>query len=716
MPQGVPRRFYSINFSAFWIILSFIVWVFMFWGFFSTKLFLTNDALSYYEHTKFFVENLAKRIIPLWDPFWTQGVSNDFFLRRIGAFNPFYSVIILLESLGLPYSLAYLYFLAGYYWGGMIAFYLLAMRLYNNRLIAYGGYLMLLFSACGMRLFDSFVMIVTVPLIWFFYFLVAFSQTPRKSFFLGICLSLTILLGTYVPFYFLTFFILFFLMILLFYFSKVFELARLYINFFNENKLLVILSLSVVLFSLAPAISFFNYSTKGQIVLPVRHWDINSSQVLTVDYNMRNWGLVEELLYSTYFMDLGQYRYIDIYVPFFACLVFVLGLFCGITRRAIFLFVCGLVLFCSMSTHGLPFYDFLYRHVFFFKYFRNLHFFLWFVLIPLFVLLVLEHWHIFRLSQFMNSQRKIWSLIYVFTIHVLAFLFIHSTGDIVINTYLMLMISLLFWSLLILGRLHVDKWGFVLLTIIILLQPLQIYSYFLKHYQLRSSYGYHFSFFSLQLKQPDLLPAEKHSSYKPSLYYASSAYNLLSQNVQNYALTKYLQNKLILVDHLWPIDRHQISFSSIEKVFLKNDNGAFIFRNNSKSLVTNSNDPHPSAQAQSISKENSNFRILSFNGNQLKFAINLPYKKFLIYNDNYDPYWKVTINGHRAELYQTNVSFKGVWLPAGKSIVEFHYGAWWQHVMNLVLLAAAFVFLFGIIWFSRSFWALKESNVVADME
>ncbi len=50
------------------------------------------------------------------------------------------------------------------------------------------GYLILLFSALGTRLFDSYMMLVTVPLIWFFYFLIAFTQTPRKHLFLGMVL------------------------------------------------------------------------------------------------------------------------------------------------------------------------------------------------------------------------------------------------------------------------------------------------------------------------------------------------------------------------------------------------------------------------------------------------------------------------------------------------------------------------------------------------
>ena len=148
-------------------------------------------------------------------PFLVSRGPNDFFLRRIGAFNPFYLFILFLNAMGIPYTLSYLWFLAAYYWSGMVAFYLLAMRIYHDRFIAYAGYLMLLFSALGTRLFDSYMMLVTVPLIWFFYFLVAFTQTPRKHFFLGMALVLHDLGGHVYPVLFLdhpgSFFIAFFL-------------------------------------------------------------------------------------------------------------------------------------------------------------------------------------------------------------------------------------------------------------------------------------------------------------------------------------------------------------------------------------------------------------------------------------------------------------------------------------------------------------------------
>ncbi len=689
--------------SLFWIISAFIIWVLAFLGFLSSKLVLINDALSYYEHTRFFIENLVKGIFPLWHPFWYYGAPNDFFLRRIGVLNPFYLIIALLESVGVPYTLAYLWFLAMYYWSGMIAFYLLAMRIYRDRLIAYGGYLMLLFSALGTRIFDSYMMLVTVPLIWFFYFLVAFSQTPRKHFFFGMCLSFMILASTYIPFYFLIFLCIFLFFFVLFYFKQIPEIIRQYMGFLKSNKILVIISLGIVLCSFVPLVTFFHDSTRGQIVLPVRHGGATSGQALVVPHQTLDWGAVEDLVFSLFFSDLRTYRFAIVYVPFFAFIVFALGLFCRISRRAAFMFMCGFFLFCSIIPHGLPFYDFFYRHIFFLKYFRNLHFFLWFILIPLFVFLVLEHWKIFTDIKPNTPSQKRNIFIYVLLVHFLAFLFVWFRADAIPSTYMMLALSVCFWSLMALGQFKAGVWAFAFLTMTILIQPLEVYHYLsIRAQHLTQGYyePYNSSFKKLEIKGPAVVLPKGGHLEKPDIYYASGNYNVLVQNINVYALYKYLRYKFILVDRLELMDPHKTDFPALEQHFLENDNKAFIFKGSFRGLKMQGTDPHPPVKAQRIAREDAHFKILSFDANRLKLAIEVPYEKFLIYNDCYDPYWRVSVNGHEAHLYQSNVAFKGVWVPAGKSIVEFHYGYLWQYALNFGLLAGAFVFLFGIIWYA----------------
>jgi len=692
-----------MNLVVFWIIFAFIIWISVFFGFLSAQLAFSSDAGSYFDHIKFFIENLAKGVFPLWDPYWYFGSPNDFFLRRIGAFNPFYSIISILEFFKFPFKIAYPWFLALYYWGGMIAFYLLAKRIYNNRLIAYSGYLMLLFSALGTRLFDSYMMLVTVPLIWFFYFLIAFSQTMGKSYFFGMCLSFMILAGTYIPFYFLICFFIFLVFYLVFYFKEIPEIFRRFFSFFKANKILVVLSLGLVLFSFVPLVTFFHDSAQGNIVLPERHGGIGAvGNTLIVPHQTLNWGAVEDLVFSAFFSDLRTYKLAIVYVPFCAFIILALGLIARVSRRALLMFLCGFVLFCSIVPYGLSLYDFLYKHIFFLKYFRNLHFFLWFFLIPLFVLLVLEHWKAFCDIKPLTPMHKNVILTYVVLIHALAFLFVWSRADAIPSTYLMMFLSLVFWVLMVLGKIKENAWVFAFLTLIILIQPLEVFHYLClraQHYNKNFS-QYNFSYSTLKLKDSEVPAVSILPSDKMELYYASSNYNLVYHNMSNYALAKYLQYKFILVDHLEAIERNQVDFSQMERLYIENPNKAYIFQDKAVELITESKDPNPPRSAQRISHEDLNFKVLSFNANRLKVSVVVPYAKFLIYNDVYDPSWHVSVNGHPSHLYQANVAFKGVWIPAGKSIVEFHYGHFGQYAMNFILLIGAFAFLFGIIRYS----------------
>ena len=438
----------------------------------------------------------------------------------------------------------------------MIAFYLLAMRIYQDRFIAYAGFLLLLFSALGTRLFDSYMMLVTVPLIWFFYFLLSFFQTPRKHFFLGLVLSLVILFGTYIPLYFLISLGFFISLFSLIFFKQIPKLFHVLVNFCKENKLLVLLSLIVLVFSFIPTINFFHDTSKGQVVLPIRHGSPGLDHTLTVPHQTLDWGAVEDLMYSAFFSNLKLYKFAVVYVPFLSIILLGLGLIGTISRRAVFMFLLGLSLFCCIVPHGLPFYDFFYDHIFFLKYFRNLHFFIWFFLIPLFVLLALEHWDIFKKMILQNSNYKWPLLIYVFYVHLMAFLFVYWRNDAITSTYIMIALSLIFWSLMILKKLPANTWGFALLTLMVLIQPLEVYHYFsLKGIPHIDNYAYDHSYKSIAIKETDLIKPENITSAKETLYYASGRYNFIYQNVSNLALAKYLQYKFILVDHIESVDQ-----------------------------------------------------------------------------------------------------------------------------------------------------------------
>jgi len=698
----------SRHLTACFIFFGFAVWVFSFWGYLTSKFSLTSDALSYYDHTRFYVDNLGRGVYPLWDPYWCQGVSNDFFLRRIGALNPLYLLIVFLKFLGIPFSIAYLWSLGVYYWGGSIAFYLTAMRIYNDRFIAYAGYLMILFSSLGTRLFDSYMMLVTVPLIWFFYFLTAFSQTPRKHFFLGMILAFMILASTYIPLYFLIVLGLFLLLFGLIYPDRIPGIVDRYAGFFRTNKILVVCSLLAVVFTFLPVVLFFHDSARGQIVLPERHGDAGAGHTLTVPHQTLDWGAVEDLFYSSYFSNLKLFKFAVVYVPFFSVIVFLLGLVGRMTRRTVFIFLLGLILSCCIIPHGLPFYDFFYKHLFFLKFFRNLHFFIWFFLLPLFVFLVLEHWHLFQETIKEEGRYKRVLLAYVFCVHLAVFLFVYYRSDAVFSTYVMIFVSLVFWVLTLLRYLKDSIWALALLFLALIVQPLEAYHYFSLKADLHlTPYAYDIPLNSFKFDATDV-SASINAPAKQPLYYASGGYNFVYSHISNRALSKYLQHKLILVDRVRSVDRSALNVPDMEQNFISDSNSAFVFKDEipneaNTDADTGLSDPNPSTASLFITPDFKGFKLLSFDADHLKLSLDLPFKKFLVYNDTYDPYWKVSVGGRQVKLYEVNGGFKGLWVPAGKSVIEFTYGCWWQYAINIFLSICAFIILAGVVyyaWFS----------------
>ncbi len=690
--------------------LAFLVWIYAFRGFLSGHLSLESDALSYYDHIKFYIESLSQGVFPLWDPFWYQGAPNDFFLRRIGAYNPFYSVILIFKTIGIPYTLSYLWFLAAYYFLGMIGFYLLMMRIYKDQRIAFIGFLLLLFSALGTRLFDSYMMLVTVPLIWFFYFLTAFCQQPKKHLLLGMTLAFAILATTYIPFYFLMFLCVFILCYSLLYWHELKAIALRLREFLRAHQLLVALCLLMALLVFIPMLLFIKQSS-ASIALPGRHGIDVASHVLTVPVQTLKWGVIEDLLYSSYFSNLHRYKFAIVYVPFFAVLCLALGLFCRMSRRLLLFFICAFILFCAIVPHGLPFYDLLNKHLFFMKYFRNLHFFLWFVLIPLFVLLVVENLRSFFELKHDTYGRRWLITTYVIAVHIAAFVFIWWRGDVTLSTSVMLALSLIFIGAWIWGKLNNPAFFYGLVSLMIIAQPLEGYWYLAKKaIPHKGPYEYDIIDWRFKLSAQGEIPKEADGlAIKAGLYYASKAYNELFNEVSDYAMMLNSRHKISLVDRLKVLDDTQ-GFKVLESSFRGRDNLAFVVGRGDEMKLMAQGTSH---QREAIlPQDNSPFiKAELFDANHLRLRTDLPSEKFLVYNDSYDPQWQAFINGRQVNVFQTNGAFKGVWVPAGHAEVEFRYGLWWQYCFNVLLLACFYVLLALVLWF-----AWKERFRIAAIE
>jgi len=586
----IRERYCNSLFILFF--LSFLLWIFAFRGFLFNKLALVGDARAYFEHFHFYLDNIGRGVFPMWETARASGVPIEFFLRRIGEFNPLFFLILTLNKIGLSFTSSYLIFLAFYYFLGMVGFYLLAKRVFGDSRPAFAAYLLLLFSSLGTRLFDSFIIGIFVPMIWFFYFLTAFTQSPKRHFLLGVTFTLMIIVTTYVPFYFLTVFGVFVICFSVIYFRNLREIFWEYLRFFKVNKLFSCFCILALLLSLIPGILFYQESARGEYVLPVRHAGSLMENSLGVRFQtIGGGGVVSPLVRKGLFSNLRQFQVGTFYIPVFAYLLLLFGGITPINKRLVLLGSWGFGIYLISLNNATPLYRFLYDHVFYFKYFRNFEFFLWVILLPIGVFFVAEQLRLFLNYQPRTKKEKYAVMALVFIIHLALAVFIYGQGDDLISSYLVVGLSLFFFMLYLAGTLHqnIPKLCILLFFfILILAQPMEVYKY-LNNNAVKGGGPYRYkniNSYLLNFSLPDLIDESRTEisdyPFKQApgiMYYGTKWYYLLYKNLNYNIFEEYIgQGFIIVYDRVvWANDDSpDINIKRIARVFAGNYNVAFV--------------------------------------------------------------------------------------------------------------------------------------------
>jgi len=703
-----PKEFLSRYHFLILFILAFLIWIFAFRHFIFTPSRLINDAGSYYEQITNYLYNLSHGIYPLWNPPFEYGNPNEFFLRRIGSFNPFLFLILFLDRLGIPHFLSYNLFLVSYYFLGMVGFYLLAKNIFGQRGTAFVAFLILLFSALGTRLFDSYFLFATIPIIWFFYFFCTFSLTPQRHWCLGIVFSLMIIMTTYIPFYFVTIFLSFLVCYTFFYGHTFASILRRYVDFITANKIFVTLCIVVLFISFLPGIFLFQEASQGTFALPFRHSTLTTQNVLEVDKRLIEWwAILEDLAFSSYFLrNLREYEFAIFYIPLFAFIIFLLGLATRITKRLAFFFVWALVGFLI----GIPstvVSQFLYNHIFYFKYLRNLHFFLWMMLLPIIALMLAEQWYNFLAftTNSKRSKRFIYGLIII--VHVLLMTYFIKQEEI-ISSFIVIFFSLIFFLIYFCRSVNISErillWSILGLIVI---QPLEVYGYLFKNSAFEYGYLYadpkHFRFIyiigeDLQEEIQKIIKFAGEYRFpagwvgQKDIYYGLPWYSFLYANINGDVFYEYKRHKIRLYDRVLSLSDRDIDVRKIEQVFRTSPNIAFVTGDYQGPEFYG--DPKKFAgKCQILRGDSEEFQMVRFTANEVKFKTNFKNAKFLVYNDNFDPKWKAYLDGQPTALYRANISFKGLWIPTGEHEVDLRYGETVSYVFNYLMLVL-FVFVF----------------------
>lgn len=158
--------------------------------------------------------------ILFWSPFSSWGRPDELLAHMMGEYNPFLYIIVLFQKLGMRFSLAYFGYLILYFTVGIAGVYLLSKQLFKDSIIVWLTCLCVMFSNLSGNLFNNiFIILIFVPTVWFFYFLVSFTKNPQKLYLLGLVFCLMIILTTYMPFHFIVVFFIFFVLLLKYLYS-----------------------------------------------------------------------------------------------------------------------------------------------------------------------------------------------------------------------------------------------------------------------------------------------------------------------------------------------------------------------------------------------------------------------------------------------------------------------------------------------------------------
>ena len=678
--------------------LPILVWLAIFLPYLNGQPAMTRHGMDYYLIVKYQMDNLMRGVFPFWDPLMFWGRPDNIDSRFIGEFNPFLWVYAVLAWVGVPRPIAFLAYALGYHFVGLAGFYLLAQRIFKDTLWAWLSFVLLLFSSLVILVFNNYcVTLMIVPVIWFFYFFIAFTQEQKKVFFAGLVFSSMLLAITYMPFYFLTIFMIVLGILVLLYPLQVPKIYSMWSAFIKENKFFVVGGCICVAFSLIPGIQWFLASESGEYALSWRHAGSSSLNAAAMGLStISTTGIVGPVDFRWLFSGLQYSRHLLFYVPLFLYVVLLLSLANRTTKRSLALLLSGFVIFLITLTDLTPAHKFLYEHIYFYKLIRNIFYLLCMALIPLAVLFAVEQLRLF-LEDAKKERHKAPLLVYAVLVHGFFAFFIYKTGNIIWSSYVSIVFSLIFFAGCILGVgfrtpgvRTLPGWGILFLAVAAVAQPAEVFYHYKKNalsvadWSPKDWFTPQFSFVR-PTREKEKSEAKCHkgkspqsvqdtSGFEPWKYVGLNRSFLLHQNVSHDVLEHYVKYKFILYDTAEAAEEENWDFKKFEKSI----------RNVSS--------------YQAIAEDSPELTVTDFDLNLLRFRTNFPAEKFLVYNDGYDKSWRASVNGRLVRIFRANYAFKGIWLPAGENVVVFRYGSAWLYLFTCFMFALyALVFVYLLV-------------------
>jgi len=696
--------------NIFVFLFPFSIWAYFRKGFLLGEFSFVGDNQQYFFWLQYYLYNIIRGVYTRWNPFFAWGTFDNIDTRIIGDCNPFLQLINIFNSVGISFYHSLILYLFFYYFLGLLGFYFLAKSLFKDKFLAYLSFILLMFSSLGAAIFQQMqILFLYVPGVWFFYFLVGFAQTQHRKYLLGMSFACMILVTTYMPFHFLTIFSAFVFFYTIFYFKGLINFLKNGGIFLGKNKALAIFCIFSVCCAMAPSLTwYFEAKDPHYIMRYERESEGAHSSVVSIE-GVNLSSLFNETSFPELFSDLDLGNQQFAYFPIFVFILLLLAVINKGGRRQALLLCMGTLIFLIGSADVTPVHAFLYRHIFFFKLFRNYFYFLPF-LIPIVILFAVDQFRILLNYTPRNKRDLIALLALIGILHLGFAFFLYRLGNIIGTSYFTIMASCLFFMLYFLK--HLPRRSLLFMAgffVIVITQPIQV-NYHFKHLYGGPSERYtdnirqpHFSFIrplkgeSLnedQAMHGRIKIMEDMSGFVKRGYFGTSWSYDLYQHMDHAILKNYVQNKFVVYDSVKFVDENNFDMKRLTQAFKEEENLAFVHLPlNAKDAVSKGKE---GSHGEVIRKNSDQFQILKFDLNEIKFKTNFSSRKFVVYNDSYHPRWKAFINGKEERIWRSNVAFKGIWLEPGENVVYFRYGNP-LHNQFFVFLAGFFVVFLGIL-------------------
>ncbi len=696
-----------------WLLPPFAIWLVLFRRAFPSRILSSIDGWQAYNHAAFYFANLARGVYPMWNPFWGMGRPNILSLRVIGEVNPFLYIIPLLRAAGLSMALAYSAFLISYFFLGLVGFYCLAKRLFSNPRDAGFAFLLLLFSTMGgvIVFSDPVIILVFVPAVWFFYFLVSFAREQNSFYFLGITFTAMLLAVTYIPYYFLTVFLFAAVLLPVLFLRETLYALRNALAFVKNHKRLAAVCLLLLCLSLAPGALWYLSVQSGDFTAsghPVK--DPTGTLPVKIMYTSNMGSMVD---FTDIFSGLDHNEINLFYVPLLAYLVLWLSSLTRLRRTTVyFLALSGLFFLLACGRHS-PLHGFLFEHIGYFRQFRNLHFFIWLALIPSFILLCAGNLsRVFKTRSGGYRSRFLWPAA-VLVMHLLfaAFLFFRGyTGTV---PFVTLGLSLLAMELYFFKpEIAKAPLPLILFFLAAVIQPAQVFTS--SDWPVVSTSAEEsgkgkmaplFSFSRPDFAQPrpprsrafirDSSGLEHKRLRNKTAYWGSTWTYLLGQKIDLKVLSRYARHKFLVYDRVETLPGDSPGdFKRLERAMAALENTAFVAEKTGDLPLPAG---YVGGNAQVVQGNGPQFEVTGFSANRISLKTRFDDGKFLVYNDSYYPGWRAFINGKEVKLFRANFAFKGLWIPAGEQSVELRFGDPVQYAFSFLLIGVYFITLLCLL-------------------